>query len=308
MLRKRITRLCSIAIALTATLMVETVIARPRPHYGYYMKIQQIASDVSTPEKRAQAITELMGIVQNTMNNIHLRQFAAEKLGELRAIASRNVLKTLANSLEWTDSTRYLKRSVTLAYWQIRVAEEPTREAQEQLLIKLLWGKNHPPPHADVVPWWAADELANRGVQEALPEIVKSIRYRDPSERGEEQIRLCTAKIELLTTSASRQDAFTQGLAMEDFTQRQQLRRWAINELGNLATEESRSILIAYALELQNKYYDENGMRIKLERDRFGYAGEFYRRIIEILKDGGMSESDMIGIGLRPDRFFVVAP
>ena len=141
----------------------QLVTAVPPPSYEQQRTIQEVARDTSTPEQRAKVVAELIQIVQAKGKDVHLRQFAAEKLGELQAVESKDMLKNLAESLEWTDSTRELKRATILAYWKIRVAEEPNEPAQEELLIKLVRGG--PPPNASAVLKWAADELANRGVK-----------------------------------------------------------------------------------------------------------------------------------------------
>lgn len=278
--------------------------ASPPPFYQQREIVEKIAKDTSTPEKKAKVVAELMGIVHKE-KDVHLRQFAAEKLGELEAVEAKDMLKTLAEKLEWTDSTRYLKGAIILAYWQIRVAEEPTKEAQEELLIKLVRGS--PPPNADVVPSWAVDELSNRGVQRALPDIIRRIRIQYSGQYGEEQIRLCKIKIHLLCTSPTRHDALTQALVMVDKTQYQRLKTWAIKELGKLRTDESRWTLINYALELQNKYYDENQKWIGRKWDsEASNAHEFYHTIIKILKKADMTDAEIKATGLRPDKFFIV--
>ena len=247
-----------------------------------YEAIEEITRDISTQQKRSAAIAELSVIVKDSRQNTTLRQFAAGKLGELGAIEAKDMLKALAMTLEWTDSAQQLKRVTTLAYWKIQVAEEPNEPVQEELLIRLLRG-GAGPPHADVVPSWAADELANRGVKRALPAIVRTLRRMNPNERGEAHIRLCKTKIELLSASKGRQEALTKALLMEDPTQYQRLKRWAIRELGKLGTQESRYTLAAFAVELQSKYYDENRKWIGRKGDRLGtYANEFYRTICTV--------------------------
>ncbi|GAI79255.1 unnamed protein product, partial [marine sediment metagenome] len=75
---------------------------------------------------------------------------------------------------------------------------------------------------------------------------------------------------------------------------------------GKLRTEESRTTLMYYALELQSKYYDKNGKWIGQKGDRLGlYADEFYHTIIKILKNSGITDSEIRAVGLRPDKFFI---
>lgn len=296
-----------IAISLITGLMPQIVMGTPRPFYQQYKMIQEIAMEASTPGKKSKVVAELMGIVQEE-KDVHLRQFAAEKLGELEAVEAKDMLKALAETLEWGDSTRRIKWTAFLAYWQIKVAEQSSKEEQIQLLVQALHEK-FDGLIASNVQMWAANELANRGVEKALPEIIKSIRYRNPTERGEEQIRLCTTKIKLLTTTASRQEALTEALVIEDSTQYQRLKRWAIKELEKLNTQESRYILIGYALELQSRCYDNNGKWIVSKGDRMGaYAGEFYRTIIKILKKADMTNAEIKATTLQPDKLFITAP
>lgn len=274
-----------------------------------YQVVEQIVSDIGTPENRSAAIDKLSQLVNDSAQNMLLRQVAAEKLGSLGAVQAEGMLKNLAETLEWKDPYHQLKRVVTLAYWKIRVIEEPTSKAQEDLLIKLLPGLY---PAADVVPTWASEELANRGVKEALPEIIKWVRYRNPGERGEKEIWLYTAKIELLSTSASRQEALSKALATDDPNPEQGLKSWAIGGLAALHTQEARMILLNFALGLQNKYYDENGKFSMPNNDLnpeagalLNRAGGFYNRIITALKDSGMTDSEIKNTGLLPDKCFL---
>ena len=270
-----------------------------------YQVVEKITRDISTQEKRTAAIVELSSIVKDSGQNMMLRQFAAEKLGELEAVEAKDMLKALAESLEWTDSTRQLKWITFQAYWQTKVAEEPNEVKQVELLKRALYEK-FKGLIASNVQTWAADELANRGVKEALPEIINSIRYRNPTKDGEEQIRLCKIKIGLLHAGPTRYAALTKALVMEDSNQYQWLKRWAVKELGKLKTDESRWTLINYALELQSRYYDDNDKWIGRKEDTFAFhAGEFYRTIIKILKKADMTGDQIKATGLRPDKFFI---
>jgi len=298
----------SVVASIGMMIVVQVAIGRPMPHYAYYKAIREIAKDTNTPQKRSGAISELTRIARSDADNIHLRQFAVEKLGEVGATEAREHLKALAESLDWSDTTRQLKWAAFLAYWRINVADQTGEREQETVLTKALH-ETLQGIIATNVQVWAANELANRGAKDALPEIIKSTQFRDPTKRGEEFIQLCRTKIELLTTSPNRINALTRAIAVNDFTERQQLRRWAIDELAKLDTPDSRSVLIAHALTLQNRYYDAHGKRLQPPPDRFrGYAGEFYRRIIDALKESGMSPSAISQAGLQPDRFFTTSP
>ena len=311
MLATRNNSLRMITVTLIMALTPQLVLSSPPPFYQQKQMIEEIERDVRTPVKKAKVVGELIDIVKDKANDVHLRQFAAEKLGDIGAIEAKDMLKGLAESLASTDATRYFKGAVTLAYWQIRVAEEPNEMAQEELLIKLVRGG--PAPQAgSTVPWWAVDELANRGIKRALPDMIKRIKLQrgGDDEYAKTIIWLCETKIRLLSTSKSREDALIEALlAVEDTTWELRLKSWAIKELGKLGTQESRAILIAYALRLQQKYYDENGKWIFPKDDRLAsHASVFYDTILKILKYSSMRDYDIKSTGLQPDKFFIIAP
>jgi hypothetical protein len=271
-----------------------------------YEAIEKITKDIRTQEKLTAAIAELSAIVKDSGQKMLLRHFAAKKLGELEAVEAKDMLKSLAESLEWNDSTRGLKWTTFKSYWQIKVTEEPNEVKQVELLKNALQ-ERFEGLIASNVQSWAADELANRGVKEALPEIINSIRHRNSTERGEEQIRLCKIKIQMLNASPTRYEALTKALVMKDSNQYQWLKRWAIKELGKLRTDQSRWTLINYALELQNKYYDDNGKWIGRREDlEASNAHPFYSSIIKILKKADMTDAEIKATGLRPDKFFIM--
>jgi hypothetical protein len=306
-------------ILVTASIILASIVNKmngsPPPFWQEQTTIQDLSRDTSTPEKRANVIRELVNIVKDLNDisskdnqTIYIKQYAAEKLGDLGAIEAKDILKTVAEKLEWTDKTRQLKRVVSLAYWKISILYEPNNVSQEELLIKLL-GSNHEPPFADVVQLWAVDELSNRGVQRALPEIIKSIQDRNPTERGKIQIRLCTTKMDLLSKNKNRQEALANAIAIDDPNLSQPLKSWAIEELGKLNNNESRAVLISYALNLQKTYIDENGKQILKKGDTVApYAGEMYRNIIQILRNSSMKEPEIKATGLQPDKFFIASP
>ncbi len=268
--------------------------------------IKEITKDIDTHEKRSAAIAKLSIIVKDSTQNEMLRMFATYELGELGAVEARDMLKELAESIEWTDSAQQqLKRVAFLAYWQIRVAQEASEEKQVQLLKQAL-NESFDGYEAGNVQGWAVDELANRGIKEALPEIIKTVRSHYSGKYGEDRVLLCRTKIELLSSSENRQEALSKALVTEDTSQYQRLKRWAIKELGKLGTEGSRMILINYALGLQKEYYDENGNRIAQE-DGLGTrnASRLYNMIIHALRGNGMTEREIEATGLLPGRLFI---
>ena len=92
---------------------------------------------------------------------------------------------------------------------------------------------------------------------------------------------------------------------MVDSNQYQLIKKWAIEELGKLKTDESLWTLINYALELQSKFYDDNHKWIGRRGDpEASNSREFYRTIIKILKKADMTDAEIKATGLRPNEFF----
>ena len=176
-----------------------------------YETVEEITRHIETNEEREAAVTRLLSIIGDVNENMMLREYAAAKLGDLGAVEAKAVLEDLAKTLEWTDSTRYLKWVCELSSWKIRVVEEPNEVKQVELLKRGLRTRLDG-IIAGNVQHWAADELAGRGAKETLPDIIKSIRYRNPGERGEKRIWLCKTKIELLSTSKSREEGLIKAL------------------------------------------------------------------------------------------------
>ena len=272
------------------------------PAYQQRQMIQEIVRDTNTPEKKAEAVAKLMSIVRNPEEDINLREYAAQHLGDMGAVQAENTLRELVETLDWKDPTRELKRIAYLACWKIRVASEPNKEKQVQLLTQLLHERFKDGMIANNVQTWAAEELVDRSVQEALPEIIKSVKDRG----GSDNIGVYTTKIELLSTSPSRQEAFTKALVTDYPTdQNKWLKQWAIAGLAALNTQETRTMLLNYAIDLQNKYYDETGRSLITRDDLLGQQADgFYNSIITVLKDSGMTDTEIRNTGLRPDKFF----
>ena len=211
------------------------------------------------------------------------------------------ILEALAERLDWSDQTRQLRTQAYLSYWMVKVASQPAEQFQIELLRQAL----KKGVTIGAVQDWAADELSNRGVADALPKITKSIKDRTSGKWADERIWFCKTRIELLTQRPSRQEALVEALGMKDITQYQDLKQWAIEELGKLDTPESRQGLIGFAIELQTTYRDAMGKRVHGKGDQeTTHASSFYHAIIKRLRCNGMSLSDMESAGLKPRKLF----
>lgn len=282
--------------------------ARPLPYAKQRATIKALVRDVDTPAERTKAVSELIRIVKDDNRDRWLRTFAAEELGQLGAVEAESTLKSVADQLGSTDTDRRLRWSAYLAQWQIRIARQPKRENKIQLLNEALTDR-----YDGLIAWrvqaWAGSELANMGIKEAMPDVIKSIRRREPPNRAEELIQFQQAKVDILNTYSIRLEALTFALAAPDTNTQHKIKVWAISELGKLRTEESIQTLAAYGSELQNVYYDEKGRRIRPKDDPLRrHVHRIYHTIIRTLKANKVSDSAMEQMGLHRERFSVVAP
>ena len=277
------------------------VLASPAPFFEQRKKIHCIAHDPN--KRRSEIVAMLMAIAESQEKHVYLRYFAVMELGKLKAVVVKDRLEALAEQLDWSDQTRQLRTQAYLSYWMVKVASQPAEQHQIELLRQAL----KKGVTIGAVQDWAADELSNRGVAGALPEIVKSIRdrYPFPDKWAQDRIWFCKTRIELLAERPSRQEALIEALGMKDITQYQALKQWAIEELGKLDTPESRQALIGFAIELQTTYHDAMGKRVHRKGDQEStHASSFYHAIIKRLRCNGMSLSDMESAGLKPRKLF----
>jgi hypothetical protein len=133
----------------------------------------------------ARRIEQAVPRIAQADHDVHLREFAVCKLGDLGAVEVKDKLRELAETLSWSDLTRTLKWRALDNYWRLVVFEATSQEKQVALLKQALHVRLNG-IIASSTQRWAADELANRGVRDALPEITKSIRLRNPTKAGEE--------------------------------------------------------------------------------------------------------------------------
>ena len=284
------------------------LLARPAPHAKQRAIVKAIVYSIGEAEEREEAVQKLMSIVQDSAHDTWLRVFAAEELGQLGAAEAQGVLVTVAEQLKWTDGERRLRSAVHLASCQIRVAIEPNRGKQIQILREALSDR-----FDGLIAWpvqiWAGAELANMGVAEAMPEVIASIRRREPPNRAEKLVELHQTKVKLLSAYASRMNALAYALAAPQTDAQPEIKTWAIGELAKLRTEESVSLLATYALELQNRYYDTEVRRKRPEDDPLSpNAGRIYREVVLALRSSGIGEMAMKRAGVDPKGYFRTAP
>jgi hypothetical protein len=189
-------------------------VASPPPFFEETQAVEQLEEKArSAPETRAEVITELMKMVGDATQIPEVRMAAAEALGNLKATEAKGMLNSLASSLDMKlEENRLLHSPIAAAYWKIIVAEQPDEAAQEELLMALL-SPHALPPQSPLVWSWAIDELANRGVERALPRMLECIDRRlGENKQAEYEKWLCETKVKLLASNSERRIALEKAL------------------------------------------------------------------------------------------------
>jgi len=98
-------------------------------------------------------------------------------------------------------------------------------------------------------------------------------------------------------------------LASPETDTQHKIKMWAITELARLRTQEGVNSLVSYAVELQERYYDEKETRKPAKDDPFSRrARDIYNEITAILTAKGIDRSAMNRMGLYPETFFRATP
>lgn len=302
------THLIVLAVLLPGGILVPALKARPLSFVKQRETVRAIVYGADSRAQRSQAINVLTRIVADDRQDKWLRTFAAEGLGELGAVEAESLLGELADRLRWTESERRLKSAARLGEWQIKVAKETDAAKKIQLLKEALTD------HFDgLIEWrvqdWAGSELVNMGIKEAMPEVIESVKRREPPERAGEIIRSLQAQVDILSRYSERIEALTYALASPNTDSQYKIKMWAVTELAALRTQESVNTLVTYALALQGQYYDEDGgQRLLMDDPLSRHARRVYDEIILVLTAKGIDRSGMNRMGLYPQRFFRVVP
>ena len=94
---------------------------------------------------------------------------------------------------------------------------------------------------------WAVEELCDRGALVALPEIQQSIRRRSPGQRGDDEIRFCEARIQVLLRYPDRMKALGSVLRLDTASEDERLVRWAISQLASMHSANADAELDKFA-------------------------------------------------------------
>jgi hypothetical protein len=210
------------------------------------------------------------------MKHLAVRAYAMRRIGDVDLFEALDYLSRQRRADFKPDESAQLWSAVLLGLDTARL----NRILGSQEKILFLEGALN---DGGVVAWWAANELCDRGSQNSLPLIRLSVKRRTSSQRGEDEIRFCEARIEILSRDSDRTKALGSVFRLGQETDDLNLHLWAARQLVNLHLPEADRILERYRVDLANLpdlspekqrlYTVEDEIRsLMIERSRRGQA------------------------------------
>ncbi len=193
---------------------------------------------------------ELELIIEDADQRNSHREYAIQHLAQLaRATQNYDTQDYFLRLVELADEDgryRQVRGYAFLAYSRMsvhRLDSEDLKVAKLRDLLTVSYKRYAMVP----VRTWAAAELCNRGVEEALPEIERALRDSD-SKRAPKSIAVCREKMHRLNSGEPRIKMLADTLALEHGDVAVHLRYWAIDGLSEIGSEEAQQHLVEFAL------------------------------------------------------------
>lgn len=108
---------------------------------------------------------------------------------------------------------------------------------------------------------WAVDQLCNRGSLISLPVVQQSIRSRNPSQRGEDEITFCEARMRLIMSDPDRTKVIGSRLQTGASRPNTRMLRWAVSQLEEINTADANRNLDDFAAQIKNLPADSAARR-----------------------------------------------
>lgn len=221
-----------------APLPVEARSTSERPILGSAEEISKIrtlrsaARGATTVSQKREAITTIKQFLED--DSLEVSREAVLALEGLRIPEAETLLREVGE----TNASQYVRLAAVWALWRIKLSEAETHGQQIAVLMKALQRKKADIPPGDVRAW-AIDELAERGVPEAIPEIEKAVRDMwGSSEYANARIEEAVAKIQLVAGCETRLEAYRKGF----HSSHRKIVEWSILGLGDTKVEKQQVI------------------------------------------------------------------
>jgi hypothetical protein len=173
-----------------------------------------------------------------------MRAYSIIKIGATGLGQAVNYLSSLSPGID-SDESHQEWPAVQIALRDAQLRQIPDLQRQIEFLEKTTEEKT-------AAQSWAVDELCDRGSLISLPVVQQSIRSRDPSQRGEDDITFCEARMRLIMSDPDRTKVI--GSLLQTGTNRPDTRmlRWAVSQLEEINTAEANQKLDDFAAQIKN--------------------------------------------------------
>jgi len=281
-------------------------LAITKPPYEGQKRIRNLIQKAEQSNSPKEIERELVEVLIDKRTSEEGRYEIAKALGSLGVPDAEDLMNRIAQ--DQSESVK-IRGEAFLSWWKIaysRQLQENKVAFLEDGLQAMLYGVGD-----GGVRDWAANELADMGLMEALPLIEKSIQQiSGDTKDARDRINVIKLKIELINDSTIGSELFEKVLQSKEMDRR--LRIWAIGRLARLSTEDAVMVLVRYALAQENQFYivDVNGRlkerSTKIIWDDFMPSMNEYKTIIHLLTEGGMTLNQMRQRGLHPSEAFLL--
>ncbi len=260
----------SVAVILGLALIAEA--REPTPFQHECAQLDRIAETGGDPLRASVALEVLQRIAEARMNDAppdieaqldlspgelrgsnwtyySVRVCAFRAIGRLGSGEALTYLQNLKRTDLLPDGTGQIWPAAQIGLHEALLLRLPDEVAKVKFLEDTLtlphdrWSNSQ-------VSSWAVDELCNRGSARSLGAISASIRSRDPSSRGEEDIAFCVSRIDVVSRSSDRVQALGGCLSVANGPYEPRLIRWAIYQLRDMKSAWADAELKRYSDEI----------------------------------------------------------
>lgn len=269
----------------------------PAPHSQEKRVLNQIAATASSRSESAVAALELLkqvamgltaemspesamqfGIPSAQLRNTKfdhpsVRAYAFRKIGGTGLPAAANFLQNLKPSDIGRDDTGSIWPAAQIALHEAMLSRITGPSLKTQFLENTLT-ERHDAASNGAVKYWAVEELCDSGAQASMALIQESIRDFWSGERGEEAVRFCEARIDVLSRHSDRVKAMGSVLTVQNNADNARLITWAMHQLQAIHSPEADAELKRFAGEIDRL---PNG---SVEQGRFYEVKQVLQRIL----------------------------
>jgi hypothetical protein len=173
-----------------------------------------------------------------------VRAYAVRRIGDVELPGALDYLSALKRTELGPDDSGQIWPAAILGLNTARLRAISSSAAKVEFLESLL-------QRGGITAWWAANELCDSGSGKSLSLIRDSVIRRNSSQRGEDEIRFCEKRIQVLARDPDRVKALVSVLSTNNGSlEDQKLQLWAVRHLAALHNAEADQALARYMVEV----------------------------------------------------------